>query len=123
MYPFFRMTDYKNPQGKWTDRVVLSTKEKGYIVLGDVETNLQSHLLEPGVDGVTTKFRINWKSWKLWNRYKKIPYKIRPVIHNDEGIRIETWFSDNETGCGDFQLSSARITEGKDVVDLPMMGK
>ncbi|OXV11612.1 hypothetical protein Egran_00627 [Elaphomyces granulatus] len=125
MYPFFRMTDYNNPQGKWTDRVVLSTKEKGYIVLGDVETNLQPHSLEPGVAGVTTEFRINWKSWKLWdnwNRYKKIPYKIRPVIHNDEGIRIETWFSDNETGCGDFQLSSARIMEGKDVVDLPMLG-
>ncbi|OXV10046.1 hypothetical protein Egran_02191 [Elaphomyces granulatus] len=124
MYPFFRMTDYKSPQDKWTDRIVLSTRGEGYIVLGDVETNLQSHSLDPGVDGVTTKFRINWKSWKLWHnwhRYKKIPYKIRPVIHNDEGIRIETWFSDNETGCGDFQLSSARITEGKDVVDLPMI--
>ena len=105
MYSFFCMTDYKNSQDKWTDRIVLSTRE-GYEILGEVETNLQLYSLEPGVDGITTEFGINWKSWKFWSRYKKIPYKSRAVIHKDECRRIETWFSNHETGCGDFQVPS-----------------
>lgn len=120
MYPFFRMTDYKTPQDKWTDRIVLLTKGKDYTVLGDVETDLQSYSLKKGEDGVTRKFVLKWKRNPI-SFYKKISYKILPVILNDECIRIQTWFSNNVTGCGDFIASSTRITESKEVVDLPVI--
>jgi hypothetical protein len=108
------MADFKNPQNRWTDRIVLSTNGKEKIILGNIETNLRQFSLEPGTKGVTRKFRIKWKLWKLWGSwkswnlwelwelwrnwcfYKKISFGIHPII-DDTYIRIETWFSSRET--------------------------
>jgi hypothetical protein len=122
-YSFFRIMDSRNPQGKWTDRIVSSTDGKQWRVLSDVETNLPPFSLESGVDGDTRESEIQWKtSQRNWNSYKKIHYEIRPIISNTS-IIIETRVFDNEAEFRTFSIPGRRVTTtGDNVVkeDLPM---